>query len=151
MSVWRAFPLPPNPSWLRTHAEDSCATRNLPLPHQPPRQPWLLRPGLVLLFSSETLSVFCLLHGCCVSLRFFPRLSFPSDLGEVRDAVAIQDSFCRRVGKGASPGQKVSDDGTRSSVPLRPSPAPCSEGHSLREGWGLEQGWWEAVTSQPHA
>lgn len=114
MSVWRGFPLPPNPSWLRTHAEAGCATRNLPLPHQP----WLLRPGLVLLFSSETLSGFCLLHGCRVSLRFFPRLSFPSDLGEVRDAVAIQDSFCRRIGKGVSPGQKVSDDGTRSSAPF---------------------------------
>lgn len=84
----------------------------------------LLHPGLVLLFSSETLSGFCLLRGCPVSLRFFPRLSFPSDLGEVRDVVAIQDSFCRRIEEGVSPGQKVSDDGTRSSVPLRPCHAP---------------------------
>jgi len=44
----------------------------------------------VLLFSSETLSVLSLLHGCPFSPHFFPRISFPSDLWEVRDIVAIQ-------------------------------------------------------------
>lgn len=45
-------PVPPNPSWLRTHTQTGWAPHDHPLPHLPSFPAWLLHPCLVLLFSS---------------------------------------------------------------------------------------------------
>lgn len=136
MSIWRGFPVPPNPSWLRTHAEAGCAAHNHPLPHLPPLPPWLLRPGLVLLFFSETLPDFSLLHGCPFSLHFFPRLSLPPDLWEVGDVVATQHRSVEGLRRGVFLDRRslmmahipLSPFGRAPLCPLRPAACRRAEG-----------------------